>query len=217
MFLLNLIRTSLYSSSKPTNPSTLFGGTWKQITDCFILAAGEIGKDGAKKADVTGGSATHKLTVDEMPSHSHSFTPKGTVSKHSHSLNSGNTSTTGTGKTAGFRGSSVTTGDMSQNATSTFETEIQSPGTTTGGFSYKDLGGAGKHGHDAGYYHSHIRLTLNVAHTHSVTAVGYLYGNTDLATPAFYGEKSSTETAGEGTEFLIMPPYITKYVWERTA
>lgn len=31
---------SLYWSSQSTEPSTLFGGTWKQITDTFVLAAG---------------------------------------------------------------------------------------------------------------------------------------------------------------------------------
>ena len=35
---------ALYWSSKPTNPSTLFGGTWKQIKDRFVLAAGDTYK-----------------------------------------------------------------------------------------------------------------------------------------------------------------------------
>lgn len=33
---------SLYWSSNPTNPSELFGGTWTQIKDKFVLSAGDI-------------------------------------------------------------------------------------------------------------------------------------------------------------------------------
>ena len=81
--LLNLVYPvgSIYLSSKNTNPGTLFGGTWVQIKDRFILAAGDYYSNGA-----TGGAATVTLTVSNMPSHSHSFTPSGTVGSHSHSF-----------------------------------------------------------------------------------------------------------------------------------
>lgn len=59
---------SLYFSDDPTSPASLFGGTWEQIKDCFILAAGDIYAVGT-----TGGEATHKLTTAEMPSHKHSY------------------------------------------------------------------------------------------------------------------------------------------------
>jgi microcystin-dependent protein len=59
---------SLYWSKNPTNPGTLFGGTWTQIKDKFILAAGDTYTAGA-----TGGEAKHQLTADEMPSHGHSL------------------------------------------------------------------------------------------------------------------------------------------------
>ena len=72
---------SIYWSSNNTNPGTLFGGTWTQIKDRFILAAGDSYTNGA-----TGGAATVTLTVSNMPSHSHSFTPSGTVGSHSHSF-----------------------------------------------------------------------------------------------------------------------------------
>ena len=57
---------SYYWSSDSTNPSKLFGGTWEQVTDRFVLAAGSTYKVGA-----TGGAATHTLTINEMPSHNH--------------------------------------------------------------------------------------------------------------------------------------------------
>jgi hypothetical protein len=57
---------SIYISVSATNPSTLFGGTWVQIKDTFLLAAGSNYDAGA-----TGGEANHTLTVEEMPSHNH--------------------------------------------------------------------------------------------------------------------------------------------------
>lgn len=59
---------SIYMSLNSVNPSTLFGGTWEQIKDTFLLAAGATYKAGS-----TGGEATHALTTSEMPSHSHSI------------------------------------------------------------------------------------------------------------------------------------------------
>ena len=54
---------SLYWSSNSTNPGTLFGGTWVQIKDKFILAAGDKYGNGT-----TGGSADAVVV-----SHTHSI------------------------------------------------------------------------------------------------------------------------------------------------
>lgn len=68
---------SIYMSINSTSPAVLFGGTWTQIKDTFLLAAGST-----YTAGKTGGEATHKLTTAEMPSHTHTFT--GTAASHSH-------------------------------------------------------------------------------------------------------------------------------------
>lgn len=57
---------SIYLSTTNINPSTLFGGTWQQIEDRFLLAAGQNYNAG----DI-GGESTHTLTIEEMPAHSH--------------------------------------------------------------------------------------------------------------------------------------------------
>lgn len=62
---------ALFISTESTSPETLFGGTWEQIKDTFLLAAGDN-----YTAGTTGGEAEHTLTVEEMPSHSHHGTPK---------------------------------------------------------------------------------------------------------------------------------------------
>lgn len=60
---------SIYMSVNAVSPATLFGGTWEALQDRFLLAAGSTYPAGS-----TGGEATHTLTVDEMPSHRHSYT-----------------------------------------------------------------------------------------------------------------------------------------------
>lgn len=57
---------SVYISSQPTDPGTLFGGTWMRIKDTFILAAGDSYAIGA-----TGGAASVTLTKAQMPKHTH--------------------------------------------------------------------------------------------------------------------------------------------------
>lgn len=55
-------------SLEPTDPATLFGGTWERIQGRFLLAASDEYEAGS-----SGGEATHKLTVSEMPSHGHNY------------------------------------------------------------------------------------------------------------------------------------------------
>lgn len=58
---------SYYWNSNSTSPATLFGvGTWTQITNKFIFAAG-----GDYASGDTGGEVDHLLTIQEMPSHDH--------------------------------------------------------------------------------------------------------------------------------------------------
>lgn len=63
---------SIYMSTNSTNPSELFGGTWTQIKDKFLLSCGDTYSNGA-----TGGEAAHTLVSGEMPPHSHGFTNSG--------------------------------------------------------------------------------------------------------------------------------------------
>lgn len=73
---------SIYMSTENTSPASMFGGTWEQILGKFLLSSddvltyddagnGTITTAGTYHAGATGGEATHTLTVDEMPSHTH--------------------------------------------------------------------------------------------------------------------------------------------------
>jgi hypothetical protein len=57
---------AIYISTANTSPASLFGGTWTQLKDRFLLGAGNTYSAGA-----TGGAATVTLTVDQMPKHTH--------------------------------------------------------------------------------------------------------------------------------------------------
>ncbi len=59
---------SVYISQSERNPSEFIGGEWEQIKDTFLLSAGDTYQAGS-----IGGEATHKLTIEEMPAHNHSF------------------------------------------------------------------------------------------------------------------------------------------------
>lgn len=52
---------AIFASASPTSPSSMFGGTWSQITgDACLMAGTTIGNAGSKK-----------IAVEKMPAHSH--------------------------------------------------------------------------------------------------------------------------------------------------
>lgn len=68
--LLNLIYPigSIYMSVNDISPQSFLGGTWERLQDRFLIGAGN-----SYNANATGGSTTHTLTIDEMPSHTHTI------------------------------------------------------------------------------------------------------------------------------------------------
>lgn len=57
---------AIYMSASSTSPASLFGGTWEQIQNRFLLAAGS-----SYTAGDTGGEASVTLTKEQMPKHTH--------------------------------------------------------------------------------------------------------------------------------------------------
>lgn len=95
---------SIYMSMNNTNPSVIFGGTWEQIQDTFLLAASDAYEVGS-----TGGEAETTLETNHMPSHSHdrgTMNITGTLSINDDSDNAGvDASMTGDGAIEGTNGS----------------------------------------------------------------------------------------------------------------
>jgi microcystin-dependent protein len=72
---------SVYLSVVPTNPAILFGyGTWVQIAQGRALVGQNPSDPDWDTAEETRGSKTHTLTVNEMPSHTH------TQNAHNHGV-----------------------------------------------------------------------------------------------------------------------------------
>ena len=64
---------SIYLSVNNVSPANIFGGTWEQIEDTFLLAAGSSYTAGDTGGNIehTHTTGDHTLTVTEMPSHNH--------------------------------------------------------------------------------------------------------------------------------------------------
>lgn len=64
---------SIYFSMNSTNPSKYFGGTWTQISQGRCLVGVDTTQTEFNTVNKTGGKKTHTLTINEMPSHRHTF------------------------------------------------------------------------------------------------------------------------------------------------
>lgn len=58
---------SIYISVNSTNPHNLFGSTWEQLRDRFLLGCG------TKENGTIGGEEFHTLNANEMPWHNHYY------------------------------------------------------------------------------------------------------------------------------------------------
>lgn len=180
---------SLYWSSSPTDPATLFGGTWTRIKDRFVLAAGDTYANGA-----TGGSATVQLTESNLPAHSHTWT----FNKQDIT-----TSTESNFHTHNFSWS----GNHSHRI---------SRATLSGGYSSGEYGIRGGDSYNEKgrweaeqIYTNQAEISINkdtsnntALHTHSLSVES---------------QTSSTTLTGSNSAHENMPPYIVKFCWERTA
>ena len=96
---------SIYISTTSVNPSNFIGGTWQKFAEGRTLV-GVSSTDTDFKAGKTGGEKAHTLTIEEIPSHSHTSNVSAWGGGSSYSFNA-NTIQTGnleyTGLTGGGR------------------------------------------------------------------------------------------------------------------
>ena len=226
---------SLYWSSKSTNPASLFGGTWVQIKDKFVLACG----DTYTSSGATGGASSVTLSVSNMPSHTHSFTPSGTISMnaHSHGLNNHTHSFTPSGTVSSHSHEYTPSGSVSGFVLGIVarwkgydDPDLNYPDsgvTTTRKQNGGDFGGGGGQGghYDRIEYNPNFNGTKQSTGFVSPTFTGS-QGTTDgnsgnttstISTGSFTGSAGTTSSNGSGTSFSILPPYVVKYCFERTA
>ena len=185
---------SIYISTSSTNPSSLFGGTWQSFGQGRKLVG--VGSNGTTNYTngSQSGSSTKSITTSNIPSHSHTITPSGTVTSsftgksvntnstgsHSHTMPYGNAS----GEAKGY--------GLKPNASS------QTWGTnwdviavdTTNSYGYN--------------------TELSGAHTHTMKAQG-------TVSSRFTGSSATTSSVGSTSSFNIQNPYITVYMWKRVS
>ena len=159
---------SVYMSVNSTSPATLFGGTWEQIEDRFLLAAGSTYTVGG-----TGGSAITSLAVTNLPSHHHSYTAP--------PANTGSHTLTVSEIPAHYHAMRYSTGSTSGAGYAWTGSKYSWTSDTESSAGMKGAGGGG-------------------GHSHTIT-----------------GSSATTGNTGSGTSFSNMPPYLTVYMWKRTA
>ena len=208
--LLNVIYPvgSIYMSTNDVNPQSIFGGSWEQIKDRFLLSAGDSYKVGA-----TGGEATHKLSTAEMPTHNHSYS--GTTGDQSAGHTHGFSATTGT-VSSDHGHSGTTNNDGSHDHDIYYRSGIFAAGKLskqTMGFENSNNGSTSSPTIPGGT-HSHGFSTggISANHTHGVS--GTTGGASAGHTHNFSG---NTRNAGSGSAHNNMPPYLCVYMWKRTA
>lgn len=199
---------SIYWSSRNTSPASLFGGTWTQIQNRFLIGAG-----GSYVVNSTGGEATHTLTAAEMPSHNHG----GTTGGPSTNVSGG--------------ASPATTGGNSRNHT--HSTPKMTATTTSNGSHHHSFPRSYAYDNSKPYvYYTRngavaqwMSMTTNGEHSHTVSTTATTSGassQTHTHTLQSHTHDMSNHThsitaAGSGGAHNNMPPYVVYYCWERTA
>lgn len=206
---------SIYQSIDPTDPGTLFGGTWEPIKDRML-----IGASSTYGVLSEGGAASHALSVDEMPSHDHSVGQGGV---HSHT---GQTTAAGSHKhaisSAGAHTHTRGSMDITASGLGVNNTTAYSTGGIKGAF-YTGATSSGKG--NATWDSVEIRFqasrawtgetSSNGAHTHAEDAAGEHAHSVSIDNGG--GHSHTIGKIGGGQPFNTISPYLAVYMWRRVA
>lgn len=174
---------SIYMSVNATSPASLFGGTWEQIQNRFLLAAGST-----YTAGTTGGSATHTHTIAHTHTYAHTHTTPATTTG-SHTL---------------------TIAEMPSHEHSfwyNWDNNANVGGNWKIYMKYTAYGGSGSWPNTSGL--------SNVAKTGG----GGGHTHPQVATTTNSQSASTTSAASDNNSgsASTLPPYLTVYMWKRTA
>lgn len=185
---------SIYLSTNNTNPSTFWGGTWVAWGSGRVPVGVNTGDSNFNAVEKTGGTKSVNLT------HSHTVNSHAHTISHTHTVNSHTHSTGGHVITVNELPSRIPVHANGQNV------NLYDGGSASGlGIAYTSA--------NRGEY----QLTIDgggAVHNH---------GNTGSASPATGGASTSNSgSASPGTNSQLgnmstLQPYITCYMWKRTA
>lgn len=231
---------SVYISFNATDPSTLFGGTWTRLKDRMLMASGD-----SYAPNTTGGSATKTIAVSNLPAHNHTVNSAGshnhTASTGASGIHNHTASTGGAGGHT-HTASSNTTGNHTHtrgamNITGWFDVgDAWGSGGAFTNESYTSQhnqhypGGESntKVSFDASQNwtgatstagnHSHTITVNSVSnHTHTVSVANSTSHTHTVTVNSNGSHTHTTNNTGGGTPLNILPPYMTVYMWRRTA
>lgn len=227
---------SIYMSVNNVNPETIFGGTWVSWGAGRVPVGVSASETEFNTVEKTGGEKAHTLSVGEMAQHTHN------LNNHTHSYDKAN----GTGQSSGNTGSTALsiaqipshdhsfigyyhshgTGSsgykflVSKNNISVNSTKRSWPGSSSSGQHYvftdddnssiiEDSKTAEtRQGGDVGFTGS------GQGHTHSLNNHTHTVNTTSATTGASNVE---TGTSGSNAAHNNLQPYVTCYMWKRTA
>ena len=180
---------SIYMSVNATNPGSLFGGTWVAWGTGRVPVGINTSDTNFNTVEKTGGASTVALTTNQMPAHTHNFTGIAV-----------NTATQNAYHTHNFDSNTDDSGAHIHNikfrvAALTGGTAALIAGIDATNVANDVIASSGTHKHhfigNTGFEGS--------THAHSVTAAG------------------SNSNTGGGSAHNNLQPYITCYMWKRTA
>ena len=218
---------SIYMSVSNTSPSTLFGGTWEQIVDKFLLCASSTSAaEPTYTGGATGGSTTasytpegtvdgHTLTTDEIPSHNHG------LNSHKHSYDKAK-STTGGPSTTNTEATALSSVPSHNHGLNGYNIRLS---TSSGGpnVGFTNLANAAQ-------YAIYLNATeyagvSNPSHSHGLNSHTHSNSYTSTDSGAASGDTESTgggdphshDFTGTSASISTMPPYLAVYVWKRVS
>lgn len=237
---------SIYTTIDDHNPSLFIGGTWKRFGQGRVLVGVDEDDTDFEEAQKTGGEKEHTLSYAEMPMHNHmAYTASAGAHSHTGRTDANGTHNhDATTKSAGAHTHTATTASAgSHSHTGT----AASAGAHTHYFDYRDvyrIDARGRGGIGSGYGTGNVYRTSSAgAHTHSVTTVS-AGAHTHTTTIASGGTHTHTTTiendglhshnfttdeveahthsvtvnsSGQSNAHNNLQPYITVYMWIRTA
>ena len=237
---------ALYMTATDTNPGTFLGGIWERWGSGRVPVGYDANDSDFNAAEKTGGSKTHTLLTTEMPSHTHSVgahshglnshthsvgahshglnSHKHSVGAHSHGLNShkhgaGTYGAVNNGAHQ-HKGYYMHIAYSSGGVGGYPSTDYNTSQSGSGGYVTQSAGG---HTHTiSGSSGAASGNTENSTAFDTGAATGSTANSTAFDTGAASGSTANstafdTGSAGSDTAFSILQPYITCFIWKRTA
>lgn len=183
---------SIYVSVSSANPADMFGGIWESYAEGRKIVG--YGNNGITTYNYNsqGGTIDKTLEVNNIPSHTHTIIPQGTV-------------------TSTFVGTSINT---SSNGAHSHNVSLGVSANEAKGYGLKVA--IYQHDVNSPFYDRAIVTggytgsSIQGSHSHTVTPQGTVESK-------FTGTETTTSSVGNGEKFSIQNPYITVYMWKRTA